>query len=164
MAPINFSKLPDDNPIGLTEPGRYFGTIEKAEMKSPKDATKKPYLNMQIALKNQEGKTKGKIFDIIADSDHEAVMYKLKRFILALELPIQGDFELKDLPKIVQGKQLIVDVTHDKEKKRSVVDMFTHDIFYPMAEAPSLFEGLVALDMNATPISAADAEDVISEY
>lgn len=159
---INFNELPNGSPTVLVEPGRYFAVIETAEMKQGKDPAKPPYLNMKLGLTDKGGKSKGKIFDIITESTHENVLYKLKRFILALNLPIAGEFDLKDLPKIVQGKKLIVDVTHDKEGKKAIVDIFTNDIYYPVAEASELFEGWVMTE-DSEVIEAPDADDVIAQ-
>lgn len=159
---INFNALPSESPNMLPEKGTYFATIESAEMKAPKDPTKPQYLNLKLGLKDNMGQSKGKIYDIIAESEHNIVRYKLQRFIKALELPITGEFELADLAKIVTGKKLIVDITIDEksEPRKAVVDVFSNAIFYPVAEAGTLF-GCFAIEEPAG-INASDAED--SEY
>ena len=159
---INFNELPDSNPSGLVDKGSYFATIETAEMKQGKDPAKPPYLNLRLALTNKDGKSCGKLYDILADSDHQIVKYKIKRFITALEIPMEGEFELKDLVKIIVGKKLIVDVTHDEkgERPKAVVDMFGGMIFYPMAEAGNVFDSWV--DTTNETIQAPDADDVIA--
>jgi len=157
---INFDSLPNEKPINLPNPGQYYFTIERAEMKAPKDANKPDYLNMQLSLKTPEGKSAGKIFDIMTESDHEAVQYKIQRFIKALDIPISGTFELKDLSKIVTGKQGIVDITHKEDENyptKAVVDIFSGDIFYPLSQASELFE-LPADDAPFT-INESDAVD-----
>ena len=50
---INFNTLPTNKPITEIKPGTYFATVEKAEMKAPKDPSKKPYLSLTFALTNE---------------------------------------------------------------------------------------------------------------
>lgn len=165
---INFDTLPKDNPMGKVEAGTYYATIDKAEMKQPKDAGKKPYLNLTFSLKDKDGKGCGKLFDILSDSEHQVVLYKLQRFVTALGLPITGSFELSDLAKVVTGKQCILDVTMDTKQSpaRAVVDVFAGGVYYPMSEAATIFgatekpaEEVPANYFGETPINAPDAAD-----
>jgi hypothetical protein len=162
---INFNELPNSAPnnFPLVAIGRYYATIDLAEMKQGKDTTKPPYLNLRYSLTTGEGETAGKLYDMLFATDHEIVRYKLKRFIEALELPITGDFHLEDLTKVVINKKLIVDVTHDTkgEKPKAVVDVFKGAIFYPMNEAGELFEN-VTTTTTTDVVNATDAED--TEY
>ncbi len=137
-------------------------------MKQPKDAGKKPYLNLTFSLKDKNGKGCGKLFDILSDSEHQVVLYKLQRFVTALELPIAGNFELSDLAKVVTGKQCILDVTMDTKQSpaRAVVDVFAGGVYYPMSEAATIFgatekpaEEVPANYFGDTPINAPDAAD-----
>lgn len=155
---INFDALPDKSPNMLQAKGTYFATIESAEMKQGKDPAKPPYLNLKFGLKDAMGKSAGKLYDIMAESEHNIVRYKLQRFIKALELPITGEFELADLAKIVTGKKLILDLTIDEKSDphKNVVDVFSGAIFYPVAEAHTLFPCYAVED---TGINAPDAED-----
>jgi hypothetical protein len=91
------------------------------------------------------------------------IRYKLLRFITALNLPITGAFELKDLTKIVTGKKMIVDVTIDDPKKKdpnspysakAVVDVFSGMVYYPLTEASAIF-GI----QPTGEINAPDADD-----
>lgn len=161
---INFNALPNEKPNALPNPGTYFATIEKAEMKQPSDSSKPEYLNLTLALQTKDGKSAGKIFDMLSESDKDLIRYKLARFILALEIPITGAFELKDLTKIVTGKKLIVDVAVDDPKKKNpdspyqakaVVDVFTNMIYYPLAEASTIF----GIQAPTGEINAPDAHD-----
>lgn len=154
---INFDSLPNSKPITTVEPGTYFGTIEKAEMKAPKDPSKKPYLSITYGLTTKDGKAAGKLFDIMTESDHDLVKYKLRRFIQALNIPMQGAFELSDLTKIVVGKKLILDVTKDtkSEQPRVVVDLFKDRVFYPVSQAEEIFN----MKMVGDQINASDATD-----
>ena len=160
---INFNELPSNNPGGGIVPkGTYIATIEVAEMKQGKDASKPPYLNLRFALTNKDGKGFGKLYDILTNSDHEVVRYKLRRFIEALEIPFEGEFTLADLTKIIKDKKLIVDITHDtrSEPHKAVVDVFTNEIFYPMSEAGNKFgdSDTTSLSDNGS-INASDSED-----
>jgi hypothetical protein len=160
---INFNALPTDKPNALPAAGPYFATIEKAEMKTPNNPNKPDYLNLTLAIQNKEGKSAGKIFDILSESDNDVIRYKLLRFITALNLPITGAFELKDLTKIVTGKKMIVDVTIDDPKKKdpnspysakAVVDVFSGMVYYPLTEASAIF-GI----QPTGEINAPDADD-----
>lgn len=172
---INFNSLPTDKPNALPENGTYYATIESAEMKQGKDPTKPPYLNIALALKDKDGKSCGKIFDIISESDKELVQYKLARFILALDLARLGTFELVDLVKIIKNKQLIVDVKQEEARDgypaKAVVDVFAGSIYYPMSEATNIFgttaskteaksTNIDVIDDDNLDINASDAADV----
>lgn len=163
---INFDTLPNDKPVSQAEPGAYFGTIEKAEMKQPKDPSKKPYLSVTYGLTNKEGKSFGKFFDLITESEHDIARYKLKRFIVALELPLTGAFELADLTKIIVGKKLILDLVKDtkSEQPRLTVDLFTGMAFYPLSEATEKF-GIAAVgEINASDAHDAPVYEEDTEY
>lgn len=172
---INFSSLPTDKPVNLPENGTYYATIESAEMKQGKDPTKPPYLNIALAIRDKNGKSCGKIFDIISESDKELVQYKLARFVLALGLEKLGTFELVDLVKIIKGKQLIVDVKQEEANNgypaKAVVDVFAGSIYYPMSDATTIFGIAVpktktkatdvqVIEDDDLDINASDAADV----
>lgn len=136
---INFNSLPTEKPSNgtLIPKGQYIATIEKAEMKQGKDETKPPYLNLQMDIVDEASETPmGKLFTILTEAEHPLPRFQLRQFIKALHLPIEGEFELKDLTKMVVGKKLKVDIVPEKtndgeDPKRSVVDVNTGDIFYP---------------------------------
>ena len=171
MSPINFDQLPSNKPTGnITEKGTYYGTIGKPEMRNPKtpasagEPPKKPYLNFNLTLQNPDGTAAGKIWDKITESDHELPRYKLQRFITALGIPLVGSFELRDLVKIIDGKQLIVDVTVKTEEGRAPqaeVDVFSNEIYYPisaasevwgdLANTPFIIDEADAIDAGVTP-------------
>lgn len=167
---INFDALPNTKPNVLPEPGCYYAIIEKAEMKENKDPAKLPYLHLVFAIQDKNGKSCGKVFDIISESDHDLVRYKIQRFITALELPITGNFELKDLPKIIVGKKLLVDISNDDPKKKdpnspypikAVVDMFSGQIFYPLSEAAIIFKDEDGAPSTEAVFNAPDADDAV---
>ena len=139
---INFDTLPQENPFALPTPGLYKATIDDAEMRRNKnDATKPPYLNLKYKLTDMEGKSKGVMFDILSESDSPVVGYKIARFCRACGIPLQGQIELSDLAKIVKGKEILVDVKIDDTDARyvkAVVDIFSHEAYYQVAELESL--------------------------
>jgi hypothetical protein len=140
---INFNELPDNAGGQDPESGTYYIKIESAEMKQPKEMTKPQYLAMRYTLSDRNGKKAGTIFDNLFESNHEAPKFKLKRFILALELPIEGEqsFELADLAKIVVGKELIGKVEKDDSKSsyKSQIAIFEDKVFYSLKEAEEAF-------------------------
>lgn len=155
---INFDALPSDKPFSVPPAGTYYATIESAEMKQGKDTTKPPYLNLKYKLKTKEGKNAGTMFDLIAESEHSLMQYKLKRFLIAIGVSFDGEFELKDIQKLCVGKEIIIDTKieagTDGKQDRAVVDLFTNEIYYNISEADDLFgEGTTAV------INASDAED-----
>jgi hypothetical protein len=173
---INFNSLPTDKPNNLPETGTYYATIDSAEMKQGKDPTKPPYLNIALAIKDKTGKSCGKIYDILSESDKELVQYKLARFLIALDLAKLGTFELVDLVKVIKNKQLIVDVKREEAKdgypEKAVVDVFGGSIYYPLSEATTIFgtpapkkeESIVdsfkPVEEDSLDIFASDAADV----
>lgn len=158
---IRFDNLPTNKPTNTIETGTYYATIEQAEMKQGQDPTKVPYLNMVLALKDASGKSCGKIYDILSESDKPLVQFKIARFLLALGLDKLGDFELADLIKVIKNKQLIVDVKQEEAKEgypaKTVVDVFKGDIYYPMSDAKTLFGN--TLIENPTELTVVPDED-----
>lgn len=141
---IHFDQLPNSNPLSnmLIPKGTYYGTISKAEMRQGKDPAKPPYLSITWDITDEQGNSKGKLFDIITEPTADLTKYKLKRFITGLKLPINGDFMLKDLVKIIINKKCIIDITIDEksEPHRNTVDVFKGEIYYPIETAATTFE------------------------
>lgn len=161
---INFDSLPSNKPFSVPVPGTYFATIETAEMKQGKDTSKPPYLNLKYKLKTADGKAAGTLFDIITESEHSLMQYKLKRFLIAIGVSFEGEFELKDISKLCVGKEIILDTKieegTDGKQDRAVVDLFTNEIYYPISDAKELFgEGVATPDI----INATDAKDSTAE-
>lgn len=151
---INFDNLPNERPGGaVLEKGTYLAEIQKAEMKANKnDATKPPYLAVTLIIKNPEtGETLGKVYDNVTESENEYVRFKLKKFVEVLGLQLKGNFELKDLAKVATGKQFLVDLVVDEKATppKSVIDIFSADIYYP----------LDTVGTEDTEINAPDAVD-----
>lgn len=169
---INYDSLPSVKPESTVPAGFYKATIIKAEMRKSKN-TGAEYLSLQYDLNNGTQNV-GKLFDMQFDSEKEFLRYKLQRFLTALRLDLRGTFELKDLCKLVNNKQLIVDVTIEEAKDgnpaRNAINSFEHEIYYPINDWAALTgHGAVATnepnsaiptptDADA-PIAASDALD-----
>lgn len=138
---INFDTLPQENPFALPEPGVYKAKIVEAEMKQGRDLSKPEYLNLKFSLTDKDGKNCGILYDIIAESDNSVVQYKTARFIRACGLPLTGSMELRDLAKIVKGKEIAVDVSHDTkgERPRAQVDLFSREAYYLASEFMDIY-------------------------
>ena len=128
---ISFDSLPNAPQANLIPAGAYIATIEKAAMKQPKDDKKPPYLNLQLDIKDAEGKSYGKLFDIITESESEYMRYKLRCFIQAIDVNLGNVFELRDLTKVCVGKKCEVTVTIDEKSTppRSQINMFAADMY-----------------------------------
>lgn len=163
---INFNALPAEKPAmggSMIPKGQYIATIEKAEMKQGQDASRPPYLNLQLDIMDEASEAKlGKVFHILTESNHPLPMFQLKRIIEALNLPITGEFELKDLAKMIQGKKIKVDVAPEKAEEgkvatRSVVDVFSGQIFYPYTvNESSLDTDIFVANGTSAPVTASD--------
>lgn len=137
---INFTQAPDSNPFEV-KPGFYKFKIQKAEMKTPKDTNKKDYLAMRLALSDINGKKKGMMFENIYDSDAPALMFKAKRLILAIGLDLTGSVELKDLAKLLPGKEgvLEAEVAKDMNNRDQIrVKTFGSECYWPLSDAKEL--------------------------
>lgn len=144
MGMISMNSLPTEKPsMGAVIPkGQYIAKIKKAEMKQPRDETKPMYFTAECDITDPiSGISMGKFWINLFESEAPLTRYQLSRFIQALALPITGEFELKDLTKMVNGKELKVDICPEDTKgkgepQRSVVDI-TAECFYPV-QSPTL--------------------------
>ena len=159
MAMINMNSLPSEKPStgAIIPKGQYLATIKKADMKQPKDDTKPMYFTAECDITDPvSGTPMGKFWINLFESEAPLTRYQLARFIKALNLPIQGEFELKDLTKMVNGKVLKVDICpEDKpEPQRSVVDI-SAQCFYS-AEEPVMqaAEEVLTASNNQPPVMA----------
>ena len=145
---IRFDALPTENPGGgVPKPGIYRATINKAEMKAPKDPSKKEYLSITLKLRNKDESAAGTVFDILTESEAPAILYKIGRFLRACGIPLQGAMELKDIAKLVLGKEVAVDIKNEKDTNgndRAVVDLFTREAYYMPGEFDHVYELLHA--------------------
>lgn len=140
MSIINFDSLPNPNekPANGTiiPKGMYHAKIVKAEMKTPRSG-KADYFSAECDITDPTSGTKmGKFWINLYESEANLVRYQLSRFIYATGLKISGDFELKDLTKMVPGRELMVDICPEDRKdgsapQRSVIDV-SAECFYPV--------------------------------
>lgn len=161
---INFDQLPNKPVFTLIEKAKYTAKIEKAEMRTPKvDPSKPMYLSLTLALRDADGKSKGKIFDIITESESDYVRFKLRKLLEALDIKLKK-FELKDLPKLLQGKELEVDITIDEKQDppRNVVDIFSGEVYYPLESDP--LDILIFAEDADDATTAEPEEPVETEY
>lgn len=165
---ISFDSLPSRPARQNIAEGFYYAKIENAEMRQPQDATKPEYLNLLFSLTDAKHQAAGKVYDRITESDNQYQQYKLRRFIDALgladTLKAAGNFELKDLCKIIKNKELIVELVQEKDRQtkeptgQTVVNVFGDYIYASLAEAKEIFaeESLTTLTVIDEP-DAADA-------
>lgn len=161
---ISYDALPSTRPSNTLPKGYYKATILNAEMKTSK-TTHNDYLSLTYDLRDANGNG-GKLYDMQFDSEKEFLRYKLGRFLTALNLNLQGSFELKDLCKLVKGKQFIVDITIEEAKdgnpERNVINSFEHEIYYNISEWASL-TGAAEAKAETPVINARDAIDAVVE-
>lgn len=174
MGAINFTSLPTAKPaMGTIIPkGHYLAKIKKAEMKTPRDDTKPDYFSAECDITDPvSGTAMGKFWINLYESEAPLVRYQLSRFIQALHLPIEGEFYLKDLTKMVNGKELEVDIQPEERKdgkpaQRSVVDI-SNECFYPVGAHAAMQQATdTALDAMETfaPQAEQAAPPVMASY
>lgn len=155
---INMNSLPTEKPSmsSVIPKGCYIAKIVKAEMKTPRSG-KADYFSAECDITDPVSNTgMGKFWINLFESDANLPRYQLARFIRALNLNIQGEFELKDLTKMVNNKSLMVDICPDKDNERSIVDI-SADCFYPLEPKAEIDQ--VAAEINdvfTAPISQAE--------
>jgi len=146
---INFNALPDNASANLLVEGKHLVKIVKAEMKTSTKGNE--LLNLQLDVFNDKGNKIGTIFDMLMDSDKPLLQYKLKRFIIGFQIPITGTFELKDLCKIVVGKEAYAELTiqHDERyPDKTQVDATKNEIYYPLKAVDTMEQALADLPFN----------------
>lgn len=155
---INMNSLPTEKPSmsAVIPKGCYIAKIVKAEMKTPKSG-KADYFSAECDITDPVSNTgMGKFWINLFESDANLPRYQLARFIRALGLNIVGEFELKDLTKMVNNKSLMVDICPDKDNERSIVDI-SADCFYPVQPANAMDQAAAEINevFNA-PIGNSD--------
>lgn len=158
---MNFDRLPNDKPAGFVVPeGTYKGVISDAQIRQPKDTAKPMYLNFKLDLFNYKTNEKvGTIFDGLYESEASLLLYKLKRFMIATDIKLT-EFNLSDLAKLINGKEVLVDVKTEHQEgrqDRSVVDVTKNQIYYPLSEAAAVFGDDAAASEDI--INASDSID-----
>lgn len=164
---INMNSLPTEKPSmsSVIPKGSYIAKIVKAEMKTPKSG-KADYFSAECDITDPASNSHmGKFWINLFESEANLPRYQLARFIKALGLNIQGEFELKDLTKMVNNKSLVVDICPDKDNERSIVDI-SADCFYPLSEKKETLD-TVAEEINEvfnTPMSAEPVPNRAASY
>lgn len=162
---INMNSIPTSKPAMNTiiPKGCYIAKIVKADMKQGKDEKKPPYFSAECDITDPASNTSmGKFWINLYESEAPLCRYQLGRFIKALGLNIQGEFELKDLTKMVNNKSLAVDICPDDEAnpQRSQVDI-SAECFYPLDSIDSREELDKEIEetFNAAPMPEPVAEE-----
>lgn len=103
---MNFDTLPKDKPRqnNVTD-GRYTATVFDAKMTPSKSTPGTEYLN--VSFKLDKG---GFVNENYFDSDKPFIMYKLGRLLNACGVTLSGTGSLKDVAKVIKGKNVIIDV------------------------------------------------------
>ena len=163
---INMNSLPTSKPSmsSIIPKGCYLAKIVKSEMRTPRpkeNGIQGPdYFVAECDITDPVSNTgMGKFWINLFESEANLPRYQLARFIKALKLNIQGEFELKDLTKMVNGKSLIVDICPDKDNERSVIDI-TADCFYPLEDKSEM--DAVTEEINEVFSQPATAEPIPS--
>ena len=134
---LNFNDLPKDRPNGDTtsagvfEKGIYPGIAKRAELRTSAGSGNS-YLVVQIAVTNERGQTTT-VFDNFFDTDKPLPRFKLAQFLRAVGVIPSGNFELKDLVKVINNRPLSVALKIEKSDgypDKNVVDAFDTEIYY----------------------------------
>lgn len=137
---IDFNAIPDEKPSTGSDiaKGQYIAKVIDATMTPAQQPDKPPYLQNILEITDPESNmVLGRVYDKITESTNKFALYKLGRLLKAADLHFQGKIELKDLAKVIAGKTFKVDIVVEEKEgfaKRSVVDIFSGDIFYPLVE------------------------------
>ena len=168
MGLINMNSLPGEKPSmsNIIPKGMYHAKIIKSTMKPSSTIGKPDYLSAECDISDPVSGTRiGKFWINLYESEADLVRYQLRRFIEAIDLKISGDFELKDLTKMINGRELMVDIKPEDRKdgkapQRSVVDIDA-ECFYPVTQLNKPAEDPSEVFMNAVSTPAAEPAPVI---
>lgn len=162
---INMNSLPSEKPaFGSVFPkGRYIARIVKSSMRTPKPKADgsigNDYLVAECDITDpMTNQSMGKFWINLYESEANLVRYQLGRFINATGIKLQGEFELKDLTKLINNKTIMVDLMPEEKKdgsapQRSVVDI-SAECFYPYVQEQRIEAGMpddVFLNAVSTP-------------
>ena len=158
---INFNNLPTEKASQFTviPKGCYVAKIVKSEMKTPKSGNA-DYFSAECDITDPaSGNPMGKFWINLFDSQANLCLYQIRRFIEAIGLKIEGEFELKDLTKMVNGKSLAIDICPDEKGERSIVDI-SAGCFYPLGSSEREKVDEEIADTFNKPIATPEAEPV----
>ena len=137
---LNFDNLPKSNPNGegnssnVLEKGIYPAVAQHAEMRVSGKGLN--YLVVQLAVSSNKGQTM--VFDNFFDMDKPLPRFKLAQFLRAVGTIPSGNFELKDLVKVINNRPLSVALKIEKSDgypDKNVVDAFDPEIYYAANQA-----------------------------
>lgn len=168
---INFDKLPTSNGGDFSVVADvYLAHIEKAEMRTPKPKTdesgflvqRPDYLSLQYRLTRHDGKKAGVMFDMLVESEKQAMLYKLSRFLQACGIPLKGQMELKDLANLVLNKEIVVDTKVDESstQPRLQVDLWGREAYYPKSQFDEIWKLAHPEDTDGEFVAVPDNEEV----
>lgn len=144
---IYFDKLPTDKPSQSVEPGKYTGTVMKAEMVTSKAGNE----NLKVTFKLDNG---GFVNEFYQDSDNSFIMYKLGRLLEATGVKLQGEGTLKDIAKVITNRRVQIDVGVN-DRGYGVVDYSgSNEGLYPVAK-----ESETKVEENSDIDAAIEADD-----
>jgi hypothetical protein len=159
---INFNALPQESGSGMA-PGTYKCKVVDVKMRQPADKAKPEYMQLTYELYDYAGNKKGKMVDNFYDSDAQVFQFKFGRLNYAAGLNLVSAIELKDLAKLMPGKEYVVNTIKDKDKdgKESgflTADIFGGQIFHRLDE----FADVIGHDDSVPFINAPDATDAVA--
>lgn len=127
---IIFDNIPSTKPSGKieVEPGKYTAKVFKAEMQTGK-ASGNDFLS--VSFKLDKG---GFVNEAFTDNDKPFNQWKIGRLCKACGVSLEGEFQLKDLIKVIRGKNVILDVTMNDRGYPSVDYSSDNDGMYPVEE------------------------------
>lgn len=137
---LNFDNLPKANPNGesnssnVLEKGIYPAVAKRAEMRVSGKGIN--YLVVQLAVSSDKGQTM--VFDNFFDMDKPLPRFKLAQFLRAIGTIPSGNFELKDLVKVINNRPLSIALKIEKSDgypDKNVVDAFDPEIYYAANQA-----------------------------
>lgn len=139
---IIFQKTEAKAAFELPAKGPYYGKITGAEVKTPDDPAKYPYLNITYEIYDVNKVKQGLIFDMLSTSDHPCCQHRMGRFITALGLDGKEFGSYGDICKVIKGRKLGFFITPDvseyvknnPDKARMIVDRKDDGIYYNVTE------------------------------
>ena len=144
---MNFDELPTERPDGTFKDGVYQATVKDSQIKTAK-TDGNAYLAVTLTCIDPATKNTALVYDNFYTTDKPLNKYKLRRFLEATGCILKGDFDLKDLPKIIGNKKLNVALKTEKNSgyaPRNIVDVFEDGIYYPVTDPTSPFNATDAL-------------------
>lgn len=152
---INFEALPKDKPSQSNiKEGRYTATIFDAKMQVSK-TTGAEYLN--VSFKTSDGFVNENYFD----SDKQFLQWKLGQLLIACNVKLSGEGTLKDIAKVIKGKEVIIDVAVNDRGYGSLDYSNGKDGIYPVGGTPN--ETIETPDVALDPEIGQAVEAIVDE-